>query len=106
MYSRTGAKTALGGGGGRDAALLIVVDRRLAVDDRGEVGQRAGGDRDPERAEPSSLPCIDCSTRPVALAAPVEVGMMLMAAAAGPPQVLVGTIDQGSGRRCRRARWS
>ena len=32
-------------------------------------------------AVPSSLPCIDCSTRPVARAAPVDAGTMLTAAA-------------------------
>ena len=51
---------------------------------------------------PSSLPFIDSSTRPVARAAPVDDGTMLIAAAARPAQVLVRAVDAGSGRPCRR----
>ena len=56
-------------------------------------------------AMPSSLPFRCGSTRPVAFAAPVEVGMMFTP----PPGRAAGPCAAGrgcSGRWCRRARWS
>ena len=55
-------------------------------------------------AEPISLPFSSGMTRPIAFAAPVELGTMFTAACAGAAEVALAAEDrqESSGRRCKR----
>ena len=53
----------------------------VLLEDRGQVGDRCRSGTGTRRAKPVSLPFSSGMTSPTALAAPVVVGMMLIAAA-------------------------
>ena len=74
-------------------AALTSSDRRLAREDDDEVGDRAVGDRHPQR-HAVELALQSREHEAVAVAAPVDVGMMLIAAARAAAQVLVRQVQE------------
>ena len=57
-------------------------------------------------ATPFSLPSSSGTTRPIALAAPVEVGHQVRRGGTRAAEVLVRRRPAGSGQPCRRGSWS
>ena len=70
-----------------------LLDRGFPLQGHDQVDHRSVGHRARAWRYPSSLPLSSGSTRPMARAAPVDVGMIDMDGGPGPAQVIVGQVE-------------